>query len=667
VPASGFSFGTLTSATLGGLSGSGSLSLANASAAAVALTVGNNNASATYTGSLSGAGSLTKVGTGTATLAGSNTHSGGTTISGGTLQIGNGGTTGSLAGDVTNNATLNFNGSDTSTYAGVISGTGALTKLGTGTLTLSGTNTYTGGTTVTGGTLQVGTGTTTGSIAGNVVNNAALSFNRSDAIIFVDTIAGNRLPDQTRQRDPHPHRRQHLHWQHNHLRWHLANRQRRHHGRDRRQCREQRRSHLQPIRCGDLHRRNQRNRRAHKSGTGGLTLSGILSYSGQTNVSNGTLEIGTFATSPFHYFTSNISLGSNSTVVFNHEGTLSYLGSVSGGSGSQLIKQGSGTLIASSTTLTPSQVIVSGGTLEIFHMPTATELSLLYRVESGATLAFNTNGIGFNQTGAVGFAGSPLFAGGSFLGLDTQMANGDPGGLTFSQSIFNGTGGSLGLDKLGAGTLFLSAANTFSGPTRVFGGNLTLAHNPRPAKQHPRGARHGILFRHPDGCNNGGPLRFQQSRLDQCLLGQRRPHAGQQQHLVHLRRHSEWCGNLTKAGTGTLALTGANTYSGGTTISAGILQIGAGGTTGSLSGNITNNAALTFTRSDALTYAGVISGTGSLTQSGTGTLTLSGANTYTGGTTISAAPCRSAMEESPGRSWEISLTTPPLVSVTLIL
>ena len=78
-------------------------------------------------------------------------------------------------------------------------------------------------------------------------------------------------------------------------------------------------------------------------------------------------------------------------------------------------------------------------------------------------------------------------------------------------------------------------------------------------------------------------------------------------------------GSLTKTGTGTMILTGANTYTGGTTISAGTLQIGNGGTTGTVAGNIVDNAALVFNRTDTLTYAGVISGTGSLTKFGTGT------------------------------------------------
>src|SRR5712691_5665592 len=87
-------------------------------------------------------------------------------------------------------------------------------------------------------------------------------------------------------------------------------------------------------------------------------------------------------------------------------------------------------------------------------------------------------------------------------------------------------------------------------------------------------------------------------------------------------------GSLTIQGSGTVNLTGANTYSAGTTVSGGILQ----GTTTSLQGSILNNAAVVFDQSGAGTYAGVMSGTGSLTIQGSGTVNLTGANTYSGGT-----------------------------------
>ena len=95
-------------------------------------------------------------------------------------------------------------------------------------------------------------------------------------------------------------------------------------------------------------------------------------------------------------------------------------------------------------------------------------------------------------------------------------------------------------------------------------------------------------------------------------------------------------GSLYKIGIGTLTLTGANTYSGGTTISFGTLQIGNNGTIGSIAENVINNATLTFARSDNITFANNISGTGQVVQKGGGQLSLKGANTYTGGTISNA-------------------------------
>lgn len=64
---------------------------------------------------------------------------------GGTLQIGVGSTGGVLGvSTLTNNGMLIFNRSDASTYSGIVSGTGAVTKHGAGTLTLTGTSSYTG-------------------------------------------------------------------------------------------------------------------------------------------------------------------------------------------------------------------------------------------------------------------------------------------------------------------------------------------------------------------------------------------------------------------------------------------------------------------------------------------------------------------------------------------
>jgi autotransporter-associated beta strand protein len=118
-------------------------------------------------------------------------------------------------------------------------------------------------------------------------------------------------------------------------------------------------------------------------------------------------------------------------------------------------------------------------------------------------------------------------------------------------------------------------------------------------------------------------------------------------------------GALIKVGTGTLTLTGANTYSGGTSFNGGILAVNTdsnlgtgplsfnGGTLEALaaSGGMTSSKAITLNAgggtflADAGTtsnLSGAISGAGSFTKNGTGRLTLTGSNTYSGGTTISA-------------------------------
>ena len=91
-------------------------------------------------------------------------------------------------------------------------------------------------------------------------------------------------------------------------------------------------------------------------------------------------------------------------------------------------------------------------------------------------------------------------------------------------------------------------------------------------------------------------------------------------------------GSLVQAGSGTLTLTASNTYSGGTTISAGSLQLNTGAWFGS--GTVTNNGALAFNGSGNSTVSAVISGTGVLTLANSGTLTLTGNNIYNGGTAV---------------------------------
>jgi len=122
--------------------------------------------------------------------------------------------------------------------------------------------------------------------------------------------------------------------------------------------------------------------------------------------------------------------------------------------------------------------------------------------------------------------------------------------------------------------------------------------------------------------------------------------------------------SLVVRGPGTVVLTAANDYDGTTTVSAGTLRIGAGGTTGSLSASsaISVDGALIFNRSDTITQgtdfgAASITGSGSLTKAGTGKLILNAANTYAGSTTLSAGTLRLTNTGAIGSSSSLSLAT----------
>ncbi len=196
-------------------------------------TNGNNFTLANAVGN-SGSGSLTKTGIDTLTLDGSNIYIGATTVSLGTLALTN---LNAVAGNIVNNATVALKA--TGTFDNAISGTGNVTYAAPGTLNLQSALTHTDGTSITqgflsintggslsgnvamsgasgtglffnntitfggnitgsekgtttisGGSLQIGNGGAAGSVVGNIVNNSALIFNRSDAVTYAGAISG---------------------------------------------------------------------------------------------------------------------------------------------------------------------------------------------------------------------------------------------------------------------------------------------------------------------------------------------------------------------------------------------------------------------------------------------------------------------------------------------
>lgn len=206
--------------------------------------------------------------------------------------------------------------------------------------------------------------------------------------------------------------------------------------------------------------------------------------------------------------------------------------------------------------------------------------------------------------------------------------------------------GSGSLTKSGDGTLVLSGANTFSGGFRLSAGELLLGASSTQTSYYDSELGR-TFFSISSGPLGTGTLKLTGSGVTLGVTGTTTTlHNAidlQFNELVvsvtgtnalALRGVVSGSGTLTKSGSGTLTLTANNTYTGGTTIVSGLLNIGDGGTTGSITANVVNNAALAFNRSDAATYSGVISGTGTLTKLGAGKLTLTGKSTYTGNTTV---------------------------------
>ncbi|WP_411882997.1 autotransporter domain-containing protein [Polaromonas sp. YR568] len=202
-------------------------------------------------------------------------------------------------------------------------------------------------------------------------------------------------------------------------------------------------------------------------------------------------------------------------------------------------------------------------------------------------------------------ANGTLFIG-SGAGAGTLTADSVILGTAGSSVQFNHTGtttfsaavsGNGSLSKAGAGTTILTGANSYTGGTTVTAGTL----------QGDSSSLQGNI-------SNNAAVTFNQTANG--------TYAGQ----------ISGTGSLSKTGAGTLVLTGAQAYSGGTTVTAGTLQ----GTTASLQGNISNNAAVTFDQTASGTYAGAMSGTGSLTKTGAGKLVLSGVNSYSGATAVNA-------------------------------
>jgi autotransporter-associated beta strand protein len=243
----------------------------------------------------------------------------------------------------------------------------------------------------------------------------------------------------------------------------------------------------------------------------------------------------------------------------------------------------------------------------------------------GGTRALTKTG-----TGTLIFSGTNTYTGATTISAGTlQLGNGAKAGLILpaanlitdnSVLIYNTPStithsgvisGSGTFTKSGTGTLTLSGTETYTGVTTVSAGTLSLG----------------------NGIKTGLILPAANLITDNSVLIYNTPST-----ITHSGAISG-PGTFTKSGNGVLTLSGANSYTGTTTVTAGTLQLGDGTATGNIipaANLITDNAGLRYNTPSTITHSGVISGPGTFTKLGTGTLTLSGANSYTGTTTVSA-------------------------------
>ncbi|KQZ69554.1 hypothetical protein ASE06_01670 [Sphingopyxis sp. Root214] len=747
----------------------GPVTLANINQARTIALGGTNTGNNTLAGSIGNAGSgvttLAKNDSGNWVLTGNHSYTGSTNVNGGTLFIGGGGTTGSIASAIVNNfGTLGFNRSDVVAYEGQIGGTGTVRQAGIGTTILTGTNLYTGGTTITAGTLQLGGGGTTGSIVGNVANDGLLVFNRSNLFTFAGLVSGSGGVRQTGSGTTVLSGTNSyaggtsilsgtlqvsadanlgaatggLNFSSGTLRTTAS-------------FASARNTSLSGdgtilTDAGTIFSIDGVISGAGaltKSGTGILTLSGSNSYAGATNVNAGTLLVNGNQSAATGLLTvaSGATVGGNGRIggsvnvlnggilapgnspgTLNIDGNLALAGGsvlnfefgqadVAGGSLNDLVNVGGnltldgtinvnvsaggnfggglyrvfnygGALVDNGLTLGSmppgSNVTVQTSVAGQVNLINSGGLSLSFwdgatgpkfnNVVNGGNGTWHLGGADNNWTGADGsinaayadgtfaiFAGAPGTvtvdnSGGAVTAAGMQFATGnyliDGGPLTLvdPDSIIRVGDGTA----FGAGFVATIAASLTGAVQLVKTDSGTLILGGTNSYTGGTAINGGVLQVSADANFGaaGGALSFDSGTLrvmtdftsnrDVQLVGAGTVTMGVGANWV-LAGDTSGAGLLNvNTGASTVTLTGNAAHTGGTMVAGtGSLLIGNGGTTGTIAGDIINNGNIRFNRSDNSVYAGSITGTGSFAQSGGGTLSLTGNSNWTGSASIS--------------------------------
>src|SRR6056300_764896 len=542
-------------------------------------------------------------------------------------------------GGSTKNITINVDSvdSDTAQFLGNITGTANVIKNGSGILTLSGTNTYTGLTTVSAGTLTLDqasstTGTVIKDTSAVTVNGGILNLADNTETIGALTLTAGSITGTSKILTGSSY---------------TIN------------PGEGVSVSIAPILAGSVN--------LTKSAAGTLTLSGTNTYTGNTTINGGIIRIsadrnlgavpdeatashiilngGTISTTTTFELNSNrgIELGSShGTITVADSTTLTYDGIIADASGesNNFTKDGNGTLDLGGTNTYTGTTTISAGTLEVDGTLAQTAVD----VASGAIYDVDATDTVLSIEGE-----------GTIDLTDAALTAGDGNDLEFS-GVFNGAND---FTKVGSGTLTLSGDNataSYTGKLIIDAGTISVAADTN------LGAAPGSTV--ADQLTlSGGTL---QTTADFTLNTNRGITLSTGGGTINTNTGTtltyggviDGSTAFTKSGDGTLLISGTQTYTGATTISAGTLQLGASNlivnsstmavngtldlndyneTFADLSGNGSvdlGSGTLTTIQYNSTTYSGGITGTGDLNKQGGGILTLSGSTDFTGGITI---------------------------------
>ncbi|EBR7971867.1 fibronectin-binding autotransporter adhesin ShdA [Salmonella enterica subsp. enterica serovar Enteritidis] len=338
-----------------------------------------------------------------------------------------------------------------------------------------------------------------------------------------------------------------------------------------------------------------------KQGDGTLILSNTGNDYGDTEIVGGILA----AKDAASLGTGDVTIAENATLALS-QGTLD--NNVTGEG--QIVKSGSDELIVTGDNNYSGGTTISGGTLTVDHADSLGSGDIdnsgvlkvgegeLENTLSGSGSLVKTGSGELTLSGDNDYSGGTTITGGTLTADHADsLGSGDianSGVLQVGEGELKNTlSGSGSLVKTGTGELTLSGDNDYSGGTIISDGTL-IADN---ADSLGTGA-----------VANSGVLQVGEGELENTLSGS---------------------GSLVKTGTGELTLSGDNSYSGGTTITDGMLTADHADSLGT--GAVANSGVLQVGEGE---LENTLSGSGSLVKTGTGELTLSGDNSYSGTTTI---------------------------------